>query len=195
VEASESGRPGRELTQEQRERVLLSLVVLRCQTGDESAFEELLRRFGRQTHNHLRAIVGEDADDIQQEVWFRVFRHIAELTDVTAFRTWLFAVTRHSAVNALRRMKRSIEFVDASVLELPSTEAMVPAVDEAFEVDDAARLALDQLPSHQREAAVLRYLNDLSYAEIAIVQGCSIGTIRSRLHHARRRLQALMVRT
>jgi RNA polymerase sigma-70 factor, ECF subfamily len=168
----------------------LYLLVLRCQAGDESAFTRLLELFGGRTLAHLRALVGDAAEDVQQEVWLAVYRHLPSLSNPRAFRTWLFQTTRHRAVDFLRSKKRERElFEDADI------EADQIAVRNNERVDLAGTsvgVAFDQLPALHREVLRLRYEEELSYAEIALVLGCATGTIRSRLHNAKRNLQRLL---
>ena len=68
--------------------------------------ESLYRRFGERTRRYLRGLLGDDADDVQQEVWAVVLRELARVSDVGAFRTWLFRGTRTTALDFLRRRKR-----------------------------------------------------------------------------------------
>jgi RNA polymerase sigma-70 factor (ECF subfamily) len=168
----------------------LYLLVLRCQAGDESAFAELLQSFGGRTLGHLRALVGDAAEDVQQEVWLTVFRRLAELSEPRAFRTWLFQTTRHRAIDYLRARRRErelfaqgeVETYDVAVLDTQRVNLAGASVAAVFE---------QLVPAH-REVLRLRYEEDLSYAEIAVVLGCAIGTVRSRLHNAKRHLQALL---
>jgi RNA polymerase sigma-70 factor (ECF subfamily) len=182
---------GRESTN--NDELGLHLLVIRCQTGDERAFAQLFDRFSDRTLRYLRGLLGDAGDDVQQEVWLSVYRGISSLANPRAFRTWLFRTTRHRAVDFLRRQKRERELIEnvALVVDERDTQEEPPA----FAIDDAAVLeALATLPAVQREVLVLRYQNDLSYAEVALVIGCSIGTVRSRLHHAKKRLQELLER-
>lgn len=172
------------------ERLRLHLTVLRCQAGDETAFTQLLREFGARTLAYARGLVGDDADDVQQEAWLAVYRGIRHLNDPAAFPVWLFRTTRHRALNWLRRHRRERELLD----DVPLEQVPVVAAD-----DDAVRLdgpeltaAIAGLPPPQREALLLRYRDDLSYAQIALVVGCPIGTVRARLHYAKKRLQQLL---
>ena len=96
----------------QTEKVLLHLLVVRCQAGDEDAFARLLRRFGPRTLRYLERLVGDEAEDVHQEVWLAVYRRIGQLATPAAFVTWLFSVTRHRAVDHLRRRRRARELVD-----------------------------------------------------------------------------------
>ena len=164
----------------------LQFLVLRCQTGDERAFEQLLEQFGDRTHRYLRGLVGDAAEDVQQEVWFAVYRGIASLAAPSAFRTWLFRTTRHRALDYLRTRKREDELLaDADV---DSIQDIVAAPDIEPAATALAWERLDQLSPAHREVLVLRYRDDMSYEQIALVTGSSLGTVRSRLHYAKRRL-------
>ena len=165
----------------------LFLLVLRCQAGSEEAFTQLVDWFGGRTLAHLRRLVGDDAEDVQQEVWLTVYRHLRRLDNPRAFRTWLFQTTRHRAIDFLRARKRERELVEEAARDVEA--ATIP--DDTLAALDESVLgpALAELPAPQREVLLLRYQEDMNYGEIAVVAGCSIGTVRSRLHHARRRLQ------
>ena len=173
------------------ERLRLQFLVLRCQAGDEDAFTTLFRRFGPRTLAYLRGLVGDDADDVQQEVWLSVYRHLASLTNPGAFRTWLFQTTRHRAVDLLRKRKRG-ELVGADETGgTGGTDAMDDGEFDGIELETIAA----QLPSGQREVLLLRYGNDLSYGEIALVTGCPVGTVKSRLFAAHRAVRAIIAET
>ena len=170
----------------------LRFTVLRCQAGDEEAFVRLHAWFAPRTFAHLRSLVGDDADDVQQEVWLTVYRQVARLADPGAFRTWLFRTTRHRAIDWLRRRRREGEVI-VEGLEGVGLEVASDAGDDAEAALDLAALGelIAELPPLQREALQLRYGDGLSYAEIALVTGCPVGTVRSRLHNGRRLLEQL----
>jgi len=168
----------------------LHLVVLRCQAGDERAFAQLFEWFGDRTLRYLQNLVGEAAEDVQQEVWVGVYQRIASMTNPRAFRTWLFQNTRHRAIDFLRKQKRQRDLASLALSELSETADVTEDSDLFDAADFDEFLAL--LPAAHREVLLLRYRDDLSYAEIALVTGCAVGTIRSRLHHARQNLKKLM---
>lgn len=172
----------------------LHLLVLRCQAGETRAFRQLMDQFSDKTLGYLRGLVGDDADDVHQDVWLSVYRGIGGLANPGAFRTWLFQTTRHRALDFLRRRKRERELLDDVANEYidanePSREDSLAGVDEL-----ALDAALMAIPPPQREVMLLRYRDDLSYQEIALVVGCPIGTVRTRLHHAKQRLHELLTR-
>lgn len=176
------------------EEMRLHLLVLRCQTGDERAFRQLFDTYSRQTMSYLRGMLGESADDVQQEVWLAVFHNLRTLGKPGAFRAWLFRIARFRALDFLRRSKREADLVvdiPLDAVEIAST----PDQSGLDDVDDTAlSSAMELLPALQREALLLRYKNDLSYEEIAAVTGTPIGTVRTRLHHGKRKLHDILGR-
>ena len=168
----------------------LRLLVLRCQTGDEAAFAKLMEMFEARTAAYLRGIVGDDSDDAQQEVWLTVFRQLNDLADPAAFRTWLFRTTRHRAIDFLRKRKRERELIDDVAID-DVADTTEPVTSESNDTIDERVLAeaLRAMPPPQREVVMLRYRDGLTYQEIAQVINRPIGTVRTRLFHAKKRLQ------
>jgi RNA polymerase sigma-70 factor, ECF subfamily len=169
------------------DRLYERLLVLRCQAGDEEAFAKLVERYQPGLRYYLRKMLFgvRDADDVLQEVWLDVFRAIARLVDADAFRAWLYQVARARALKVLRKHRVSfqpIEEVESSGIG-PDTEIFL--AEEA----ESVHYALDQLPAAQREVLVLRYIEGMSYEEIARIVDCQVGTVRSRLHYAKRAMR------
>lgn len=168
------------------ERVL----VLRCQAGDETAFAELVERFSLRLRYYLRRMLDHDEpDDLLQEVWLDVYRALPHLHDVGAFPAWLYRLARDRLLRRLR--KRGLD-------TQPLLDLDVPANDDGpeFTAEDAVPIhaALAELPPEQREAIVLRYVQELSYDDIARIVGVPVGTVRSRLHNAKRTLRGILER-
>lgn len=164
------------------------LLVLRCQAGDEQAFSELFAQFRDRTRQYLLGLLGPDlAHDAQQEVWLAVYRRIGTLANPGAFRTWLFQITRHRAIDELRRRDRH-----EGLLEAVSAAPTDPVDADPLDLPDLEPVLGTLSPAH-REVLILRFWQDLSYAEMATVIGCSIGTVRSRIHHAKTNVRALLV--
>ncbi len=163
------------------ERLRLHLLVLGAQAGDERAFGRLFERFSRRTLGYLRNLVGDDAEDVQQEVWLSVYRNLRGLANPGAFRTWLFQVTRHRAMDLVRRRTRERRVVEEMAGGAGGDEGEIDVTGVDLEA------IAGKLPPVLGEVLVLRYGNDLSLAEIALVTGCAVGTVKSRLFEARRR--------
>jgi RNA polymerase sigma-70 factor (ECF subfamily) len=171
------------------ERVL----VLRCQTGDEAAFAELVERYQPRLRYYLRKMIRDahGAEDILQEVWFEVFRAVGRLTDAGAFRAWLYRIAHDRTVRELRKSRPPVKALDGVDAAQPESAA------DDFTAEDAGRVhaALDEITTEHREVLVLHYLETMSYEDISAVVGCPLGTVRSRLHHARQALRRVLERT
>jgi RNA polymerase sigma-70 factor (ECF subfamily) len=180
---------------DETERLYERLLVVRCQTGDEDAFRELVGRFGPRLLYFLRKLVpyGDRADDLLQEVWIDVFRQLPRLQDAGAFTAWIYRIARGKASLELRRDGRSPRMNEIAALVAESEQELGEEPD--FSPEDAACIhaALDELPAEQREVIVLRFLEELSYEEIGQIVGCPLGTVRSRIHYAKQALQRLVV--
>jgi RNA polymerase sigma-70 factor, ECF subfamily len=170
------------------ERVL----VVRCQAGDPAAFAELVDRYQPRLRYFLSKMLAGTAaaEDAAQDVWYDVVRAVPRLANPGAFRAWLYLIARNRVWRFLRRRPpphRPIEEVDV---------AANGAADE-FTAEDAGRVhaALHTLAPEHREVVVLRFIEDMTYDEIARVAGCPVGTVRSRLHHAKRALRRVLEET
>jgi RNA polymerase sigma-70 factor (ECF subfamily) len=167
------------------ERVLL----LRCQTGDGAAFAELVARYQPRLGGYLRRLLGEAAAaDAMQDVWLAVWRGLPGLRDSAAFPAWAFRVARDRAFRELRRRGAPTVPADDSIPAAPA--------DDDFTPEDAAgvRAALDRLPVEHRDVLVLRFVEGLSYDEVAAVAGVPVGTVRSRIHYAKEAMRKLLER-
>ncbi len=167
------------------EQLYLRVLVLRAQAGDEAAFAELAGRYETRLRYYLRKLLGNahTAEDALQDVWLDVFRGLPRLAEPAAFTAWLYRIARDRACRVLRRAPRDRALDEAEVPDEASAED--------FSVADAEviHIALDALAAEHREVLVLRFLEEMSYEDIARVAGCELGTVRSRLHYAKRALR------
>jgi RNA polymerase sigma-70 factor (ECF subfamily) len=124
---------------------------------------------------------------VQQDVWLTVYTRIGALSNPRAFRTWLFQTTRHRAIDFLRSRKRERELLEEAAREIEHAHTPDEGITDLNHSSVAE--ALKALSPVHREVLLLRYQEDMSYAQIAVIAGCSIGTVRSRLHHAKARLR------
>lgn len=171
-------------------RIRYEWIALRCQSGEPGAFEDLIAVMERPLLYYATSLTG-NADsglDVLQDVWIRAFRSIRKLRDPGSLRSWLYTITHGIAVDRIRR-NSSRELAEKVQLE-DFEEAEEPSFAEA----DAAALhqALSEIGFKHREVLVLHFLEDLSIAEIAGVVGCSEGTVKSRLHYAKRAMKGIL---
>jgi RNA polymerase sigma-70 factor, ECF subfamily len=176
-------------------------LVSRAQAGDRDAIQQLLQRYERRLLGVLVGMVRnpEDAREILQETFVRAFRSLEGFKGDSSFYTWIYRIAMNLAIDHQRRGNKrpSIEF-DESI-----------GVSEDAVGDGSAHLGLDPFknvrsrelgkkifeaiesltPDH-RAVILLREIDGLSYEEISEVLDCSLGTVMSRLHYARKNLQA-----
>jgi len=171
------------------ERLYLRMLVLRCQAGDEAALSELVARYSPRVRFFLRKLAGDEAaDDLLQDTWFDVVRKLNRLKDADAFVAWLYRIARDRAWRELRRRRVAFVALDES------SAGQAAAVEEEFGPEDAqlVRAAMDELVPEHREALVLRFVEQMSYEEIADVANCPVGTVRSRIFNAKRALRTII---
>jgi len=166
-------------------------LVLRSQIGDEAAFEELLRLYAPHLLRFTRKMMDSSPhqlDDLSQEIWVAIFRGLPGLRDVTKFRPWAFRIARDRIYREYRRRKLAITPITHAELDsLPAEEELSPQLDA-----EALQHRLGLLPPEQREVLMLRFYEGMDYEEIARVTGCALGTVRSRIHYAKRTLKAAL---
>ncbi|GAA2312172.1 sigma-70 family RNA polymerase sigma factor [Nonomuraea roseoviolacea subsp. roseoviolacea] len=166
------------------------LLVVRAQLGDRAALAELVTRWHGPVWTYARRMLDAGrADDVAQEIWLAVVRGLPRLREPGRFTPWLFTIARRSVADRLRG-----EYVGAWE-ELPADDPAAgdhPAIGDGAEaVVNRAELvgALSGLPVPEREILVLFYLEDLSVEDCAQVCRVPVGTVKSRLHRARRMLR------
>jgi RNA polymerase sigma-70 factor (ECF subfamily) len=159
-------------------------LMRRCQADSEEAFAELIRRYQDPLVNFFRRMgVYQDAEDLVQETFLRMFRYRKRYKPTASLRTFLYRLAGQVRVDYLRKQKRYKDLKDA----WPGREAVVEPVDAAETA--AAMEALAGLPDAMRQVVVLRIFHGLSYAEIGEACGTPLGTVKSRMFHALRALR------
>lgn len=174
---------------DRRSRTQDEWIALRCQAGEQSAFEDLVALMERPLLYYATKLTGtpETALDVLQDVWMKVFRGIGRLKNPGSLRPWLYRITHGIAVDRIRQhvsMEKAEEAHAAGFHE----------ADLSFTEDDAAAIhdALNELGPKHREVLVLFFLEDFSLAEIAMIVGGSEGTVKSRIHYAKRAMKELL---
>jgi RNA polymerase sigma-70 factor, ECF subfamily len=169
---------------------LYEWLALRCQLGEQGAFEDLIAAMERPLLYYAMSLTGnqDSALDVLQDVWLKVFRGIRRLKNPAALRPWLYAIAHGIAVDRIRRNYSRREAEEGQLRDFQEAE------EPSFADEDAAAIhaALEKIAIKHREVIVLHFLEDLSLAEIAQVVGCSEGTIKSRLHYAKRALKEIL---
>jgi RNA polymerase sigma-70 factor (ECF subfamily) len=165
-----------------------------AQQGNRSAFEWLVRRHQPRA---LAVALGvlhhkEDARDACQEAFLRAYRALDRFDGQSQFSTWLHRIVVNICIDRLRLKSASTVALDDVAGILPSDDDPARTV-EGLQLGGRIGAALGQLSPKHRVALVLREVQGLSYQEIASAMDCSVGTVMSRLFHARKRMQALLL--
>lgn len=167
------------------------LLLLRHRSGDRGALGELVALWERPLLYYLRRLLDSEADawDALQESWLRALRDLPRLRDERAFPAWLYTIARRVAIR-LRRSRPGEPLPaddDMAAPILAPPEASPESVDPL----DVHR-ALGALSLAHRDVLTLHFLEGFSVAEIAGITGVPVGTVKSRLFHARRALKLLL---
>jgi RNA polymerase sigma-70 factor (ECF subfamily) len=167
--------------------------VARAKTGDVEAFEYLVKRYRNEVfalaYHFLRS--REQAWDVAQEVFIKAYNALTQFRGDASFKTWLMRITANQCKDYLKKRRlETVSFDDSRLTENAQSHMLAPDHSlEAAEIGMAIEKALDKLSHKHRTAFILREFEGLSYDEMAEVMNCSIGTVMSRLHHARKKLQ------
>ncbi len=160
--------------------------------GDMAAFETLVRHYRNDVFALSYHFVRnrEDAWDLSQEVFIKAYRALSRFRGEAGFKTWLLRIAANHAKDFLKKKRLEIvPFNDALNADAESVGADPGRRLEMTELGQAIDGAVAELPVKQRTAFILREFEDMSYQEMAEVMQCSMGTVMSRLHHARKKLQ------
>lgn len=164
------------------------LLVVRCQLGEREAFGELAGLWHDALWRYLRAMVGSPhvADDLAQDVWVAVVRGLPRLREPDRFAPWLFTIARRTVAGHRREAYRAPQAA--------AEDACVDADDSLGDLLTTLEIeaGLGELPPLEREVMILFHLQDLSLAGCAEVLGVPPGTVKSRLHRARRTLRDIL---
>lgn len=171
-------------------------LVRRAQEGEEAAFAELVALYEKRAWRVARNMVpgDEDARDLVQEAFLRVFRNLDRFDFKHAFSTWLYRIVSNLSIDHLRRRRRtqstSSVDEDEAGLDLVDEDAPGPSSAlESSETQDEVRACLESLAPHFQSVLVLRELEGLPCTEIADIVGATHVTVRWRLHRGRKLFQ------
>ena len=175
-------------------------LVERCNSGDDVACARLVADHQRMVYQLALHLLGDpqEALDLSQEVFLRVFRTLPQFRGQSALRTWIYRIVVNQASNRQRWWRRRHRSQQVALDELTATHgelaesrhsAMPDRVLQQRETAGRVWAALDELPFEQRAVVVLREIDGLSYEEIATSLDVAVGTVKSRLARARETLR------
>lgn len=175
-------------------------LIMQAQSGDQAAFAQLVERYQKTVyHQALRLLSNpEDAADITQEVFLKVWRTLPSFRGESSFSTWLYRLTDNAAIDLLRREKKrrdtpSLDDEDTDWQSvLSDTSASPHELAARNELQAAVRDGLSKLSDDHRRVLILREINGLSYEEIGAILDLSAGTVKSRISRARLALAKIL---
>lgn len=170
-----------------------------AKAGDRDAFGALVELYQKRVYHQALRLTNspEDAADVTQEVFFKVWRGLPRFQGDSSFATWLYRLTDNATIDLLRResKRRGDVPLDGLPFDGGLTTDPAPSPQEALEgreLQRAVARGLEQLSAEHRQVLVLRELNGLSYDQIAEVLGLSVGTVKSRIARARLALAKIL---
>ena len=170
----------------------IRLLVARARLGDAKAFETLVHDCTPRLLWFVRklGLPDKDADDVLQETWLIAWSKLNRLRSCRLFRSWLYGITRNKAMQQLATGKvREVPVADMDPLDEPPEESFFERYQPQL------NQALEQMSLTHREILALRFIEGMTYEELAQTTGATLGTVKSRLHNAkhtlRRQLEAL----
>ncbi len=166
-------------------------LVMACQANDPAAFAQLVKRWTPRLIRYLTGMTGhyEVAHDLAQDVWLAVMRGIHHLDNPACFSGWVYRIASRRAADWVQQQQRH-----RKTLDLQRQNTLPQSCNTSWTSQDSEEVhhALSQLSTAHREAVVLHYLQAMPVAEIAEAVDLPEGTIKSRLHHARKHLKKLL---
>jgi RNA polymerase sigma-70 factor (ECF subfamily) len=171
--------------------------ISRCQQGDQDALKKIFDLYHKKVYSIAYGVLRqrEDALDVVQEVFIKLFRSIKNFEGKSHFYTYLYRMVMNTAIDHARKIKKSRALsLDENGSFEPSdgVEKRPDSILLDKELEARVKQAMEKLPPDQRAALIFREVEGLSYEEIAEAMGCSIGTVMSRLHYGRKKMQELL---
>ena len=172
-------------------------MISRCQQGDQEALKEIFDKYHKKVYRISYGVVRrrEEALDIVQEVFIKLFRSIKNFKGRSHFYTYLYRMTMNTAIDHARKAGKQFfsSLDEEGSFEPPDELEKGPErVLLQKELEERVKWAMSKLPAEQKAALIFRDVEGLSYQEMAEAMGCSIGTVMSRLHYGRKRVQELL---
>ena len=177
----------------EKQAIYYELLVLRCQQGQKDAFEELVRSWEKRLFFYVRRLVDDEQDawQILQQTWLKVLKGIKKIRQPRKLPTWLYGIAHNTAIDHLRK-----NYSQQALIEDNADVSNVEDCNSTLTFENAEQVyyGLGRISLSHREVLTLFFLQDISIDEISEVLGISVGTVKSRLHYAKRSLKAVLER-
>jgi len=178
-------------------------LLIKAKSGDIEAFEQLVEVYEKKVFNIALRMIGnyDDANDIAQEVFIRVYKSLGGFKEQSAFSTWIYRITTNVCLDELRKRKnKKVVYIDEDVKsddgeikrQFEATEPTPEIVAEKNYVRQVVNDAIQKLSEEHRTVIILRDIQGFSYEEIAKITKCPEGTVKSRINRARQALKDIL---
>lgn len=166
-------------------------IIEACQQGDRDAFQLLFETYKDKVFSLAVYTVGGDravADDVTQQIFLKLFTAIRQFRGDSEFTTWLYRLVVNACIDERRKRKRWLPWGETVAMKDPAEKKPQEKQFARLEVSEAVQAAIAELKPKFRLPILLKYIEGLSYEEIAGVMGCSKGTVASRLNRGHSQL-------
>ncbi len=173
------------------EKLIDERIIEACQQGDRAAFQLLFETYKDKVFSIAVYSSGGDrsiADDVTQQIFLKLFTAIQQFRGDSEFTTWLYRLVVNACMDERRRHRRLLPWGDTATMKTPSEKKPQEKQYARLEVSEAVQAAIAELKPKFRLPILLKYIEGLSYEEIASVMGCSKGTVASRLNRGHSQL-------
>ena len=173
------------------------LLISRARGGDREAFGALVEQYRDNVYRLAYRMCGNayDADEAAQEAFVAAWRALPNFRGDAKFSTWLYRLTTNAAIDVMRREKRHQTVGDGEMMDLADDADSPQETVERTEQQEAVQKALATLSEEYREVLLLRYMEELDYAEIAEVLQLPSGTVKSRINRAKAALKTALLKS
>ena len=170
-------------------------LILQAKEGNIAAFRSLVDRHMRQAYNIAYGVVNdhEEAEDIAQESFVRIYRSMKSFRGESRFSTWLYRIVTNVSFNRIAKLKSRLKHEVRVHNELMLQQADAIHPDHANDLQLHIERAIHELPTMQRAVVILRHLNGLSTKQVGGILRCSEGTVKTHLHRGLKKMKTLLI--
>lgn len=173
------------------------LALLRAESTREQGFRLLLQEYQERLYLHIRRMVGEheDANDVLQNCLVKVYRNIGRFKGQSALYTWLYRIATNESITFLRKRQKRVSSVQPGGEPVHRHQLQADSWMDGEAVKQQLQRALEELPDRQKQVFVMRYFDELSYAEISGILKTSVGGLKASYHHAVKKIEHYLINT
>jgi RNA polymerase sigma factor (sigma-70 family) len=174
-------------------RIYDEYLVVSARAGDRAAFSRLAENWQKRLLAHAYRLTGDPelARDVVQDGWADIVRGLPSLKEPSVFPAWAYRIITRRAADVIGRVQRKRR-TEAAYAQEPARPGMAASKVEILADANPLHLAIEALPAKQQAVIALFYLEELSITEISVALSVPVGTVKTRLMHARKKLRAIL---